>query len=79
MRSHPDAPRVLIANSNLVPQWAIKDYFHELDKELMMYGQMTAGSWIYIGTRESFKEPTKPFAQQAEHTTAMLISVVDLF
>ena len=52
MRSHPDAPRVLIANSNLVPKWANWDYFHELDaKGLMMYGQMTAGSWIYIGTQ----------------------------
>jgi len=52
MRSHPDAPRVLIANSNLVPKWANWDYFHELDKKgLMMYGQMTAGSWIYIGTQ----------------------------
>ena len=52
MRSHPDAPRVLIANSNLVPNWANWDYFHELDaKGLMMYGQMTAGSWIYIGTQ----------------------------
>ena len=52
MRSHPDAPRVLIANSNLVPKWANWDYFHELDaKGLMMYGQMTAGSWIYIGSQ----------------------------
>ena len=52
MRTHEDAPRVLIANSNLVPKWATWDYFHELDKKgLMMYGQMTAGSWIYIGTQ----------------------------
>src|SRR6188508_1281493 len=51
-RTHPDAPRVLIANSNLVPHWATWDHFHELDKKgLMMYGQMTAGSWIYIGTQ----------------------------
>lgn len=50
--SHPDAPRVLIANSNLVPHWATWDHFHELDaKGLMMYGQMTAGSWIYIGSQ----------------------------
>jgi urocanate hydratase len=50
--SHPDAPRVLIANSNLVPRWATWEHFHELDcKGLMMYGQMTAGSWIYIGTQ----------------------------
>ena len=51
-RTHPDAPRVLIANSNLVPHWADWDHFHELDRKgLMMYGQMTAGSWIYIGTQ----------------------------
>ncbi|MBI1245481.1 MAG: urocanate hydratase [Alphaproteobacteria bacterium] len=51
-RTHPDAPRVLIANSNLVPHWATWDHFHELDRKgLMMYGQMTAGSWIYIGTQ----------------------------
>ncbi len=51
-RTHEDAPRVLIANSNLVPHWATWDKFHELDaKGLMMYGQMTAGSWIYIGTQ----------------------------
>ncbi len=50
--THPDAPRVLIANSNLVPHWATWDHFHELDqKGLMMYGQMTAGSWIYIGSQ----------------------------
>jgi urocanate hydratase len=51
-RTHADAPRVLIANSNLVPRWASWDHFHELDRKgLMMYGQMTAGSWIYIGTQ----------------------------
>jgi urocanate hydratase len=51
-RTHADAPRVLIANSNLVPHWATWDKFHELDRKgLMMYGQMTAGSWIYIGTQ----------------------------
>jgi len=50
--THPDAPRVLIANSNLVPRWATWEHFHELDRKgLMMYGQMTAGSWIYIGTQ----------------------------
>lgn len=50
--THPDAPRVLIANSNLVPHWATWEHFNELDKKgLMMYGQMTAGSWIYIGTQ----------------------------
>lgn len=52
IRTHEDAPRVLIANSNLVPNWATWDHFNELDKKgLMMYGQMTAGSWIYIGTQ----------------------------
>ena len=51
-RTHGDAPRVLIANSNLVPHWATWAHFHELDRKgLMMYGQMTAGSWIYIGTQ----------------------------
>jgi urocanate hydratase len=63
-RTHADAPRVLIANSNLVPHWANWEHFHELDRKgLMMYGQMTAGSWIYIGsqgivqgTYETFKE-----------------------
>ena len=50
-RTHSDAPRVLIANSNLVPAWANWDHFNELDRKgLMMYGQMTAGSWIYIGS-----------------------------
>ena len=52
IRTHADAPRVLIANSNLVPHWATWDHFHELDRKgLMMYGQMTAGSWIYIGSQ----------------------------
>ena len=51
-RTHSDAPRVLIANSNIVPHWADWSHFHELDRKgLMMYGQMTAGSWIYIGTQ----------------------------
>ncbi len=51
-KTHPDAPRVLIANSNLVPAWSNWEHFNELDKkDLMMYGQMTAGSWIYIGSQ----------------------------
>jgi urocanate hydratase len=51
-KTHQDAPRVIIANSNLVPNWANWDHFNELDKKgLMMYGQMTAGSWIYIGSQ----------------------------
>ena len=64
VETHKDAPRVLIANSNLVPQWATWKHFNELDRKgLMMFGQMTAGSWIYIGTQgivqgtyETFKE-----------------------
>ena len=51
-KTHADAPRVLIANSNLVPKWATWEHFSELDRKgLMMYGQMTAGSWIYIGSQ----------------------------
>lgn len=51
-KTHTNAPRVLLANSNLVPHWATWEHFHELDKkDLMMYGQMTAGSWIYIGSQ----------------------------
>jgi urocanate hydratase len=51
-QTHADAPRVLIANSNLVPHWATWEHFNELDRRgLMMYGQMTAGSWIYIGSQ----------------------------
>jgi urocanate hydratase len=51
-KSHPDAPRVLIANSNLVPHWATQNHFDDLERQgLIMYGQMTAGSWIYIGTQ----------------------------
>src|ERR1700728_3196194 len=51
-RTHENAPRVLLANSNLVPHWANWRHFHELDRKgLMMYGQMTAGSWIYIGSQ----------------------------
>src|SRR5271157_6090484 len=51
-KTHADAPRVLIANSNLVPHWATWDHFNELDRKgLAMYGQMTAGSWVYIGSQ----------------------------
>ena len=51
-QTHEDAPRVLLANSNLVPKWANWEHFNELDRAgLFMYGQMTAGSWIYIGTQ----------------------------
>ncbi|WP_422032261.1 urocanate hydratase [Roseovarius sp.] len=63
-KTHADAPRVLIANSNLVPHWANWDHFSELDKKgLMMYGQMTAGSWIYIGTQGIVQGTYETFAE----------------
>ena len=63
-RTHADAPRVLIANSNLVPAWANWDHFRELDKKgLMMYGQMTAGSWIYIGSQGIVQGTYETFAE----------------
>ena len=63
-RTHADAPRVLIANSNLVPHWATLDKFHELDRKgLMMYGQMTAGSWIYIGSQGIVQGTYETFAE----------------
>ncbi|MCA1319193.1 urocanate hydratase [Bacillus tianshenii] len=66
-RSHEDAPRVLLANSNLVPKWANWEHFHELDKKgLMMYGQMTAGSWIYIGTQGILQGTYETFAEAAK-------------
>ena len=63
-RTHADAPRVLIANSNLVPEWANWDHFNELDKKgLAMYGQMTAGSWIYIGSQGIVQGTYETFAE----------------
>ncbi len=63
-RTHTDAPRVLIANSNLVPHWANWEHFNELDRKgLMMYGQMTAGSWIYIGTQGIVQGTYETFAE----------------
>jgi len=63
-RTHPDAPRVLIANSNLVPHWATWAHFNALDKQgLMMYGQMTAGSWIYIGSQGIVQGTYETFAE----------------
>ena len=63
-RSHADAPRVLLSNSMLVPNWANWDHFNELDKKgLMMYGQMTAGSWIYIGTQGIIQGTYETFAE----------------
>ena len=65
-KTHADAPRVLIANSNLVPHWATWEHFHELDaKGLMMYGQMTAGSWIYIGSQGIVQGTYETFAEAA--------------
>ncbi len=65
-KTHTDAPRVLIANSNLVPAWATWDHFHELDKKgLIMYGQMTAGSWIYIGSQGIVQGTYETFAEVA--------------
>ncbi|MEQ1875391.1 MAG: urocanate hydratase [Bdellovibrionia bacterium] len=64
VRTHTDAPRVLLANSNLVPKWATWEHFHELDRKgLMMYGQMTAGSWIYIGTQGIIQGTYETFAE----------------
>lgn len=63
-KSTPDSPRVLIANSNLVPKWATWEHFHELDRKgLFMYGQMTAGSWIYIGTQGIVQGTYETFAE----------------
>jgi urocanate hydratase len=63
-RTHVDAPRVLIANSNLVPHWATWEHFHELDRKgLAMYGQMTAGSWIYIGSQGIVQGTYETFAE----------------
>jgi len=63
-KTHTDAPKVLIANSNLVPAWANWDHFHELDqKGLMMFGQMTAGSWIYIGSQGIVQGTYETFAE----------------
>ncbi|HEY4729705.1 MAG TPA: urocanate hydratase, partial [Myxococcales bacterium] len=67
LRTHPDAPRVLIANSNLVPKWATWEKFRELERAgLIMYGQMTAGSWIYIGTQGILQGTYETFAAVAK-------------
>ncbi|MCT7655070.1 urocanate hydratase [Oceanimonas sp. NS1] len=66
-RTHADAPRVLLANSNLVPHWANWEHFNELDKKgLMMYGQMTAGSWIYIGSQGIVQGTYETFVAMAK-------------
>jgi urocanate hydratase len=67
MRTHPDAPRVILANSNLVPAWATWEHFHTLEaKGLTMYGQMTAGSWIYIGTQGILQGTYETFISAAK-------------
>src|SRR5260370_21432 len=65
-KTHADAPRVLIANSNLVPKWATWEHFNELDRKgLFMYGQMTAGSWIYIGSQGIVQGTYETFVEAA--------------
>jgi urocanate hydratase len=67
MKTHPDAPRVLISNSQLVPKWATWEHFDELEKKgLMMYGQMTAGSWIYIGSQGIVQGTYETYAAAAD-------------
>ncbi|GAA4706906.1 urocanate hydratase [Brevibacillus fulvus] len=79
-KTHADAPRVLLANSNLVPAWATWDHFHELDKKgLMMYGQMTAGSWIYIGSQGIVQGTYETFAECArQHFGGTLAGTITL-
>jgi urocanate hydratase len=79
-RTHEDAPRVLISNSMLVPKWATWEHFHELDRKgLMMYGQMTAGSWIYIGTQGILQGTYETFAEAArQHFGGTLSGTITL-
>jgi urocanate hydratase len=79
-KTHTDAPRVLLANSNLVPAWANWDHFHELEKKgLMMYGQMTAGSWIYIGSQGIVQGTYETFAECArQHFGGSLKGTISL-
>ncbi|MFD1451268.1 MULTISPECIES: urocanate hydratase [Oceanobacillus] len=78
--SHKDAPKVLIANSNLVPAWANWEHFNELDRKgLMMYGQMTAGSWIYIGSQGILQGTYETFAECAkQHFKGSLAGTITL-
>src|SRR4051794_25300757 len=80
LRTHPWAPRVLIANSNLVGKWATWEHFRDLEKRgLMMYGQMTAGSWIYIGTQGILQGTYETFAEAArQHFGGTLRGTVTL-
>ncbi|WP_102346312.1 urocanate hydratase [Bacillus sp. Marseille-P3661] len=79
-KTHKDAPRVLLANSNLVPAWANWDHFHDLDKKgLMMFGQMTAGSWIYIGSQGIVQGTYETFAECArQHFNGSLKGTITL-
>lgn len=79
-KTHPAAPRVLLSNSVLVPKWANWDHFHELDqKGLMMYGQMTAGSWIYIGTQGILQGTYETFSEVArQHFDGSLKGTITL-
>ena len=79
-KTHEDAPRVLISNSMLVPKWATWEHFHELDRKgLMMYGQMTAGSWIYIGTQGILQGTYETFAEAArQHFHGTLAGTITL-
>ncbi len=79
-RTHEDAPRVLISNSMLVPKWATWEHFHELDRKgLMMYGQMTAGSWIYIGSQGILQGTYETFAEAArQHFGGTLAGTITL-
>jgi urocanate hydratase len=79
-KTHEDAPRVLISNSMLVPKWATWDHFHELDRKgLMMYGQMTAGSWIYIGTQGILQGTYETFAEAGrQHFGGTLAGTITL-
>jgi urocanate hydratase len=79
-KTHEDAPRVLISNSMLVPRWATWDHFHELDRKgLMMYGQMTAGSWIYIGTQGILQGTYETFAEASrQHFGGTLAGTITL-
>jgi len=79
-KTHEDAPRVLISNSMLVPKWATWEHFNELDRKgLMMYGQMTAGSWIYIGTQGILQGTYETFAEAArQHFGGTLAGTITL-
>ncbi|SDZ35359.1 urocanate hydratase [Evansella caseinilytica] len=79
-KTHEDAPRVLLANANLVPAWATWEHFHELDRKgLMMYGQMTAGSWIYIGSQGIVQGTFETFAECArQHFQGSLKGTITL-